>query len=77
MRAVLPLGRGANMSDDKTKRGPQDRSRVTVNEDYERKYWSKELGVSEETLKELVKQYGPSVEKIRTAVGHHGVASQR
>ena len=65
------------MSDDKTKRGPQDRSRINVNEDYERKYWSKELGVSEEKLKELVKQYGPSIEKIRTAVGHHAVGSQR
>jgi hypothetical protein len=65
------------MSDYKTKRGPQDRSRINVDEDYERKYWAKEFAISEERLKELVKQHGPSVEKIRAAVGTHAVGSQR
>jgi hypothetical protein len=65
------------MSDDKTKRGPQDRSQINVNEDYERKYWAKELGVSEDKLKELVRQHGPSVENVRAALGTHVVGSQR
>ena len=65
------------MSDDKTKRGSQDRSRINVNEVYERKYWTKELGVSEDRLRELVREHGPSVEKVRAAVGPHVVGSQR
>jgi hypothetical protein len=68
---------GENMSDDKTNRGPQDRARINVNEDYERKYWAKQLGISEETLRELVKQHGPSVEKVKTALGLHIVGSKR
>lgn len=31
------------MSDDKTNRGPQDRSRTNVNESYELAYWAKSL----------------------------------
>jgi len=65
------------MSDDKTKRGSQDSSRINVNEDYERKYWAKELGVSEDRLRALVREHGPSVAKVRVAVGPHVVGSQR
>ncbi|MDB6135350.1 MAG: hypothetical protein JWM59_3593, partial [Verrucomicrobiales bacterium] len=36
------------MSDNPKDRGPQDRSRINVNEDYEVRYWTKELGVSGE-----------------------------
>lgn len=31
------------MADDLSKRGPQDRSRINVNQDYELQYWSKNL----------------------------------
>jgi hypothetical protein len=53
------------MSDDKTNRGPQDASRINVHEDYEVRYWTKELGVSEEILNEAVKQAGPGAEAVR------------
>ncbi|AUA58855.1 Protein of uncharacterised function (DUF3606) [Achromobacter spanius] len=53
------------MSDDLTNRGPQDRARINVNEDHELRYWTKELGVSEERLKEAVKAVGVSVESVR------------
>ena len=36
------------MADDRTKRGPQDRSRVNTSEDYELRYWSEKWGVSPE-----------------------------
>ena len=65
------------MSDDKTKRGSQDSSRINVNEDYERKYWAKELGVSEDRLRELVQKHGPSVKKVRAVLGPSAVESQR
>ncbi len=53
------------MSDDLTNRGPQDRARINVTEDHELRYWTKELGVSEERLKAAVKTVGVSVESVR------------
>ncbi|MNI76408.1 hypothetical protein D3C73_1326360 [compost metagenome] len=53
------------MSDDLTNRGPQDRARINVNEDHELRYWTKELGVSEERLKEAVKAVGVAVEAVK------------
>jgi hypothetical protein len=43
------------MLDDKSKRGPQDRARINVDEDYERRYWAKKLGVSQDQLRSLVR----------------------
>jgi hypothetical protein len=60
-----------SMADDLKNRGPKDRSRVNTSEKWELDYWSKELGVSSEKLKELVGRVGPSVEKIRAAVRQH------
>lgn len=53
------------MSDDKTNRGPQDRARINVNEDYELSYWTKELGCSAEELRAAVKAAGVSAEAVR------------
>lgn len=57
------------MSDDKSKTSPQDASKINVNEDYEVRYWCNELEVSEERLRQLVKDHGVSVEAIRSALG--------
>jgi hypothetical protein len=53
------------MADDTKDRGPRDRSRIDVNEDYELRYWSKELGVDQQTLKDAVKNVGPMADKVR------------
>jgi len=53
------------MPDDKTKRGPADRSRINVNEPDELDYWSKELDLTPEQLRQLVAKHGTSVETIR------------
>jgi hypothetical protein len=53
------------MSDDKTKTGPQDASRININESYEVRYWTQALGVSEEVLREAVAASGVSVDKVR------------
>lgn len=58
---------GAQM-DDKNNRGAQDRSRISLNEDYEVRYRTEALGVSRERLEELVKKHGNSAEKIREAL---------
>ena len=53
------------MSDDLTNRGSQDRARINVNEDHELRYWTKELGVSEQQLKEAVKAVGVSAKAVK------------
>ena len=57
------------MADDKSKRGQADRRRINVEEDYEVRYWTKELGVSAEELTRLVLQHANSAVKIRAALG--------
>ncbi|HTF63888.1 MAG TPA: DUF3606 domain-containing protein [Edaphobacter sp.] len=59
------------MADDKSNRGPADRARINVNEDYEVAYWTKELGVSSDRLKELVAQHGVMAADVRKALGKH------
>jgi len=56
------------MSDDLNNRGAQDRSRINVNEPWDVKHWTKELGVTEEQLRELVRQHGVSAGKVRQAM---------
>jgi len=46
-------------------RGPQDRSRINVNESHELRYWTKELGVTEEQLRAAVKAAGVSASAVR------------
>jgi hypothetical protein len=53
------------MSDDKSNRGPQDRARINVNEDYELAYWTKELGCTAEELRAAVKAAGVSADAVR------------
>jgi len=58
---------GGIMADNLNDRGPQDRSRINVNEAYELQYWSKKFGVTEDQLKEAVRAAGTSAD----AVGKH------
>ena len=53
------------MPDDTETRSGQDRERINVNQDYELRYWTKELGVSAERLKQAVDAVGDRVEKVR------------
>ncbi|WP_084026141.1 DUF3606 domain-containing protein [Bordetella flabilis] len=39
------------MADDLQNRGPQDRARINLNEEWEVRYWTRELGVTEEALR--------------------------
>ncbi|MDQ1162540.1 galactose-1-phosphate uridylyltransferase [Chryseobacterium sp. SORGH_AS 447] len=57
------------MSDDLNKRRPQDASKINVHEDWELEYWSKELGVSKEKIREAVKAVGTSVAAVRRYLG--------
>ena len=56
------------MSDDTSKRGPADRSRINVNEDYEVRYWSEKFGVSEEQLRAAVARAGAMADDVERAL---------
>lgn len=57
------------MADDLSKKGPQDRSHINMQEDYEVKYWSHHLGVSREELKRAVDKVGTSAAAVRKELG--------
>jgi len=56
------------MSDDLKNRGPQDRSRISLTEQWEVDYWTKSLGVSRERLEQLVREHGNSTEAVKKAL---------
>lgn len=60
---------GKIMADDKEKTGKPDRDRINVHEPYELSYWSKELGVTPDKLKETVKDVGPMVTDVKRKLG--------
>ena len=47
------------MGDDLTNRGPADRDRVNVNEDWEMRYWTGRFACTDEELKAAVRAVGP------------------
>jgi hypothetical protein len=57
------------MADDTAKRDYRDRDRINVHEEYEVRYWSKELGVTPEKLKQTVEKVGVMVTDVRKALG--------
>lgn len=53
------------MADNLDNRGPQDRTRINVNEPWEVEYWTKHFGVTEQRLREAVRAVGPGAEAVR------------
>jgi hypothetical protein len=53
------------MADNLENRGPEDRSRINLTEEWELKYWTKELGVSADALRAAIKAVGSSTEDVR------------
>jgi hypothetical protein len=63
------------MADDPNMRGPQDRSRINMQQEHEVRYWAEKFGVTKEQLQQAVDQAGPTVdavEKRLRAGGHSG-----
>jgi hypothetical protein len=56
------------MPDDKTKRGGQDRARVSVMEGYEVKYLAQKRGVTQKAVKDAVQKVGASRAKVEAQV---------
>ncbi len=60
------------MSDDKTKSGQQDRSRINTHEDYEVRDWSKKFGCTPDELKAAVKAVGNMAHDVEAHLRKHG-----
>jgi hypothetical protein len=54
-----------DMADNTSKRGKPDRSRISLSEDYEVRYWTQELGVSKDRLAAVVSEVGNNAEAVR------------
>ena len=52
------------MSDDKSKPGGQDRTRISLSEDYEVRDWAARFGVSEDRLRAAVGKVGDRAEDV-------------
>ncbi len=65
------------MTDDPDKRGPADRKRIDVSQDHELRYWSEELGVTADKLREAVQRVGPMVDDVRRALVGGGGPERR
>ena len=61
------------MPDDRSIRGPADRSRINVNEAYEVAYWAKEFGCTDAQLRDAVKAVGPMVDEVRQYLGRQNL----
>jgi hypothetical protein len=57
------------MADNPQERGPQDRARVNIEQDYERRWWSKKWGVSEDRLIKAVDDVGNSASAVAKHLG--------
>lgn len=52
------------MPDNKTKKKPQDASRINLNQPYEVDYWCKHFGCSEVRLRKAVDEVGTSKDAV-------------
>ena len=60
------------MASNRIDSGPVDRTRINMNEPFELRYWSKELGVSLAQLKAVVDKVGDTTDAIRQELGSNG-----
>lgn len=54
------------------KKGTADRSKINMNEPWEVKYWTKQLGVDKQQLQILVERVGNSAAAVRKELGLFG-----
>jgi hypothetical protein len=52
------------MADDKSQAGKQDRSRVSLTDDYEIEYLARKFGVTPERVREAVRKVGATRERV-------------
>jgi len=57
------------LSDNLTKRGPQDRSRIALGEEHEIAYWTNKFRVSRDAIEEAVAAVGNSSQAVADFLG--------
>jgi hypothetical protein len=62
---TLLINRREIMPDNLKIKQPQDPKYINIHEEWELAYWSKELGVTKEKIKEAVNAVGTSVAKVK------------
>ena len=60
------------MTDDETKRRPQDANLISPTEDYEVEYWTEKFGVTRERLAEAVKRVGHLAAAVEADINRIG-----
>lgn len=53
------------MPDDLANRGEQDRARINMDEEHEVQFWTNELGIDAQTLRQVIAQAGNSAKAVR------------
>jgi hypothetical protein len=56
--------------DSLTKRDTPDRSKINMQESWEVKYWTRELGISQAELQKIVDKVGNSAAAVRKELAH-------
>ena len=56
------------MADNLNDRGPQDRSRINVEEDWEVRWWCVQFNCTETELRQAVKKVGVTAENVRKEI---------
>lgn len=59
------------MSDDLNNRGPADRSRISLEEDWELRYWTKKFGCFAGDLEEAIAAVGNNAERVEVWLKDH------
>jgi hypothetical protein len=62
---LLALTTEEPVADDLKQTGKPDDQRINVDQDHELSYWSNELGVTREQLREIVRRAGPMLKDVR------------
>ncbi len=57
------------MSDDLTKKRPQDASKINIHEPYELNWWAHDLGVAKQQIIDAVKAVGVSAAAVKKHLG--------
>jgi hypothetical protein len=56
--------------DNTAKIGQPDRSKINMHEEYEVKYWMRELGVTKQELARAIEKVGNAAAAVRKQLGH-------
>ena len=57
------------MNDDLERRGPEDKSKISLSEAWEVRYWTKRFGVTEAQLRACVAKVGNGTAKVADCLG--------